>query len=282
MAYLLSFVLINGIGKIPEDWDTLMYHLSRIDQWIQSASLHVSDCYNWSHPGNNELIGLWMVAPFSGDFLISLNNLPAVGLLGFASISLGRSLGLSHGLSYLTAAAIVSNAVVFRQLLDAKNDIAVAGLFVACLSYGLRAARSDRFADLVWGGLSIGLLGGVKYNAIGYAGLALATIALIVATARGFRAAVKFGAVWSLCLISWGGFWYIRNALMVGSPLYPVGFTPESDVLTLVYPELRRSSLWGCGRLEVLPLAIDAIWRMAGPAHLVPSWQCRPRSSGCP
>lgn len=268
----ISFIIlyaVNGLGRFPDDWDTLMYHLSRIDQWIQRGSLFASDSYNWSHPGNNELIGLWMVAPFTGDFLISLNNLPAVGLLGFGSIALGRSLGLSRGLSYLTAAAIVSNAVVFRQLLDAKNDLAVAGLFAACLNYGLRAARSDRIAELVWGGLSIGLLAGAKYNALGYAALVFATAAPIVAVSRGLRSAAVMSAIWSSCLILWGGLWYIRNAIMVGNPLYPMGVTRESNILAVIYPELQRSSFWGCGRLELLPLAVDAVARLAGPAYLV-------------
>ena len=269
VCMLIVFSLTNGLGRFPEDWDTLMYHLSRIDQWLQSSSVFVSDCYNWSHPGNNELIGLWMVAPFSGDFLISLNNLPAVALLAFASISLGRCLGLSHTLSYLTATAIVSNGVVFRQLLDAKNDIAVAGLFVACLTYALQAARTDRIAELVWGGLTLGLLAGTKYNALGYAALALATAALIVAVARGLRAMIIASALWSCCLASWGGFWYVRNTIMVGNPLYPMGLTRESNLLTVIYPALDRSSFWGCRRPELLPLAIDAVARKAGSVHLV-------------
>jgi len=262
-------IITNGLGRFPEDWDTLMYHLSRIDQWIQSGSLFVADCYNWSHPGNNELIGFWMVAPFSGDFLISLNNLPAVGLLGFASISLGRGLGLSRVLSYLSAAAIVSNAVVFRQLLDAKNDIAVTGLFVACLNYGLRAARKTGIAELIWGGLGIGLLAGAKYNGLAYAAVALATAALIVALGRGPRAMVRTVTVWCCCLMLWGGFWYVRNAIMVGNPLYPMGLTRSSNVLARIYPELHRSSFWGRGQPDLLPLAMDAVWRMAGPADLV-------------
>lgn len=72
LAFLLARVIEGEFWRFPSDWDTLTYHLLLVVQWLQRHSLYAPDEGNWANPGNNELIGLWCVAPFSGDFLISL------------------------------------------------------------------------------------------------------------------------------------------------------------------------------------------------------------------
>ena len=76
-----AFVLLNGLFVFPKDWDSLAYHIPLVDQWLLAQSLYAPHGSHWSHPGNYELLGLWAVAPFSGDFVIALANLPVVLLL---------------------------------------------------------------------------------------------------------------------------------------------------------------------------------------------------------
>jgi len=95
----------------------------------RESTLYAPDCCLWSLPGNNEVIGLWIVAPFSGDFLISLNNLPIAVLMACAAIELGGRIGLTPIVAHFTALAVVCQFVVLNQLLDASNDLGVAGLF---------------------------------------------------------------------------------------------------------------------------------------------------------
>jgi hypothetical protein len=80
MAYWLGLIVRRGLLEFPEEFDTLMYHVPLIDHWLQRHSLYAPECLHWSNPGGNELLGLWMVAPFSGDFFIPLANFPALGL----------------------------------------------------------------------------------------------------------------------------------------------------------------------------------------------------------
>src|SRR5262249_43937211 len=152
--------------------DSLAYHIPLIDQWLHAGSLYAPDCTRWSSPGNNEVLGLWMVAPFSGDFLIHLNNLPPTLLLASTAVGLGTRLGLSRPLAHLGGMAVVCNLVVLKQLVDTENDVAVAACFFAAALYVVRSAEGAGAGSAVLAAVSLGLLAGVKFYALGYAVLA--------------------------------------------------------------------------------------------------------------
>lgn len=262
-------VVAAGLLKFPSDHDSLMYHLPLIAQWLQARSLYAPSCSHWSHPGNSELVGLWLVAPFSGDFLVGLSNVPAAVLLAVSTIGLGTQLGLSRGLSYLAGLVVVSNAAVVWQLTDAENDLAVVSLFLASLHYGVRHAGQGRWGDLVLGAVSLGLLAGVKFYALGYAAVVLGTVVLLVTRLRGLRSGLRAAAVGGVGLVVWGGYWYARNTLMTGSPLYPMGMSGSGDVLSEMYDGVWRTSFLGQGQAEVFWLGLQAVWKVAGPWHAV-------------
>ncbi|MBI3462296.1 MAG: hypothetical protein HY000_04440, partial [Planctomycetes bacterium] len=276
----IGHVVTSGLLRFPMDWDSLMYHLPMIVQWLHAGSLYAPDCAHWSFPGNNELIGLWMVAPFSGDFLISLINLPAAILLAAAAVELGRCIGLSPPMRHLAALAVVSHQVLVQHLINQKNDLAVAGFFLAALSYGLRYLHGGRRPDLVLGGLSLGLLAGVKWFALGYAAVAWAVIVLVSATpplppfARGgkggWRTAGRVAVAWTLGALVCGGYWYVRNAVVTGSPFYPMGLTSASDVAAQLYPVSWWTTTYlGNRSPELWPLTLAAITNRMGVCHLL-------------
>jgi hypothetical protein len=267
-AFWLGHVLTSGLLRFPSDWDSLTYHIPLIDQWLHAHSLYAPDCFHWSNPGNNELVGLWLVAPFSGDFLIGLMNLPAALLLACAAVELGRGVGLMRGLAHLAALAVVCNFVVLNQLVDAENDVAAAGLFLAALAYSVRYARQRRPADLAFAAVSVGLLAGVKFYALGYAALAGAVLVLLAAGSGGVGRALKAAGVVLAATAVWGGYWYVRNTVLTDSPLYPKGLTAESDVLSQLYPDVAHTSFLGNGRPELVGLTLTAVWRMTGPCQV--------------
>src|SRR5205814_1608244 len=131
-------VITSGLLRFPGDWDTLMYHLPLVDKWLQARGLYIPDFSHWYNPGNHELLALWLAAPFSGDFLTALCNIPSVVLLAAGAGELARQSGLSRAWCNLMALAVLANFVVVKQLTDAENDVAVAALFLACLAYALR------------------------------------------------------------------------------------------------------------------------------------------------
>jgi hypothetical protein len=264
-ALLLGHVVAGGLLTFVSDYDSLMYHIPLIDQWLHSRSLFAPYGSHWSNPGGNELLGLWMVGPFTGNFLIALTNLPATVLLVLAVLELGRVAGLGRPLAHATALSLVGSFPVVRQLLDAGNDISVAAMFISALFYGLRSLGQPRPADRALCAVCVGLLCGIKYFALGYAAVAAGLCLLAIALVDGRRSATRAAATMATGVLLFGGYWYLRNAVARGSPCYLPGVTTGLASQSHGAWNPIRSSFLGSGRPEVLALGIQAVWKMAGP-----------------
>ena len=112
------------------------------------------------------------------------------------------------------------------------------------------------------------MLAGVKYYALGYAALDWLVLIGAVVALRGFRAGAKAGIVSAGLALCGGGYWYVRNWLLTGSPLFPKGLFGANDELGQLYPNMGRSSFLGNGSPELFSLTLEAIWKMTGPLHL--------------
>lgn len=261
MSFWASHVAHNGLLRFPTDWDSLMYHMPMVDQWLQARSLYAPDCFHWGNPGNNEVLGLWMVAAFPGDYLMPLGNVPAVILLAFGVYELARQVGLTRLYSNLVVVSILSNFAVLYQATDAENDMMVAGLFLTCSLYLVKRIKSRCKADLLLFAASLGLLSGVKYYALGYAFLALISLGTTEWIVRGPVASMRACASSLAVVLPLGAYWYARNFWFSGDPIQPPAVLPRWS--------LWRSSFLGCGRPEVLPLALSAVWKLTGPSQLL-------------
>ncbi len=266
-ALWVGHIVVNGICRFPTDWDSLSYHIPLIDHWLQAASLYAPHSGRWTAPGNNGILGLWFVGPFSGDFFIHLNNAVPAMLLVCSSVEFSSYCGLPRPWAHLFGFLSVSHYVILKQLVDAENDLSVLAFFFASLFYVMRYYREKRGADLLLAGVSLGLLLGIKFYASGYAFVALFVLAFL-SSFDGVWSAAKTITVALLGLLVFGGYWYIRNYVVTGSPFFPKEFFKESDLLREIYPAVGESSFWGNGRPELLGLFISAIWANTGFCHL--------------
>jgi hypothetical protein len=267
VGFWSGHIVSDGLWHFPTDWDTLNYHLPAVNHWLQAHSLSTAAGQRWFVPGNNELLALWAVSPFSGDFLATLNNLPCTALLACTAISLATRCGLSREVAHVCGITLTAHLVVLKQLIDNENDVAVAALFFAAILYALRLAQDGGTSNLSFAGISIGLLAGVKYYAMGYALLAFASLGILAAVTRGHRSCWKALILASLGAFLFSGYWYIRNFLIGGSPLYPKAFN-ATDTMSHVYPEVAYTTFFGNRRPELWALYAQAIWKMTGPSQL--------------
>lgn len=264
-----GLVVIQGLMRFPSDWDTLMYHRPLVDLWLQSGSLYVPKCAVWHAPGSNELLGLWWAAPFSGDFWVGLMNVPAGLLLVIGTFELAGRLGVSGVLRHGCALAAVGNSVVLLQITNAKNDVAAAGLFVAGLAYGLRSLQEHRRRDLLFAGAALGLLAGVKYYALGYAGAAWLALTAMCYLRQDGRRALRLGMVLAAVMAVAASYWYARNWWATGTPFYPLGYSGANvaEVESRLQGSVWGSSFLGNGRSELAERYVDAVWRQGGPCQ---------------
>jgi hypothetical protein len=267
-AFGLSEVALVGIGEFPADWDSLAYHLPIVDHWIQSGNLANQQCAFWYVPGNNELLAFWFAGLFSGDFWIQLNNVPVVILLVASLLAIAEMFCLTSAAKVFLVLSCISCETVFRQLVSAENDLAVGALFISGLAFILKSCfdgnrragkqssphswfHANPYPLLI--AMSIGLLAGIKYYAVGYA-LLLGLVAIVVLGLKsGFRAFLQTTMLGLSGFLLLGGYWYIRNATLAGSPLFPKGFEQIGipDQWARMRPEYDSSTLLRGGTGEI-------------------------------
>ncbi|QDV42558.1 hypothetical protein Enr13x_24060 [Stieleria neptunia] len=269
LSVFSAHVLTYGIVQLPFDWDSIAYHLPLIDHWIQSGSIWNQDCAFWYVPGNNELLGLFFSIGFSGDFWVQLHN-TIPGLILFASLAaLAIELRLSTVACCLVSMTVFAVQPVLRQLVSAENDLSVVALLVAGALFGWRWVYERSYSSLLFLSLSVGLLAGIKYYALGYVTLlTLAPVAWLAVQGR-WKAAVQTLAAILVASLILAGFWYIRNWQLAGTPFYPKGILGMPDLWSEMRPHFSSSKLLGCGRAEVIPLLFRAWLVQAGILPLI-------------
>ncbi len=268
LAIFASIAVNCALSRYPSDMDSLNYHIPLPVNWVQSKSLFSPLCMHWSCPGNNELIGCWLLIFFDSDFLIGLNNLPSIAILTAAVFLCIRQIGFSSLLAFGLTILALSNEVAFRQVCDQENDVAVAAFFLSSLFYGIRFISNRQFADLMISGIAFGLLSGVKYYALGYSCLLL-FVFLLFSLRKYWTAIPLILAVFALSFSTLAAYWYIRNYFASGLILYPFSFLPDLDLSRKAYPGLSSSSIRGNAFAEILPLYLAAVLKIVGPFYFL-------------
>lgn len=247
------------------NFDSLWYHMPFSATIFQSHSTtgmdHVETVFvNWFYPQNSELlhaVGMLMTGRDTLSLFINFGWL-AVALL--SAYCVGRPYG--RGIPTVIAAAILAgcHTLVVREPGAAKNDLMAAALLLAGIAILVEAwnaqpdndapadARpSDEFAEtrgirgkvrtrvlyewpLAAAGLAVGLGVGTRLTIFAPAA-ALTVVALVLApTGKRWKAA----GWWFGGGLLGGGYWYLRNLIVAGSPI------PEATSLgpiSLPHPE---------------------------------------------
>jgi hypothetical protein len=219
---VLILMLCYGWSHPPVGYDSLTYHLFFPARWLQHHALEIiptpfGDQAPAYAPSNGELLYLWMMTPFHGDLIARVGQFPAYVFCAVAIYGAAQRLQIPRmHASYVSAFFLLSKPII-DQAVGADVDIVFAATFVAALYFALTATATGARSDIVLWGLATGLCLGTKYLGATYAPLLLA---LVIAPR------VRSKAMW---LIPGVGLlaapWYIRNWIVGGSPLYPVGLT---------------------------------------------------------
>ena len=206
------------------DFDTMRYHAVNAAQWMTAHG-------TWSlpfaepsdngavAPGNGELVDLWFMLPLHGDSLVGLGNVCFGALCILALAVIARELGGAPWTGALAAVAVLAAPVTYlSQFHSMETDLAVcAGLLCAvAISLGGRTDARLRWPALA--GVALGIAAGSKMVAVPLVVAALVAVVALrpCARLRGLAAAAAPAVLLS-------AFWYVRNAVEAGNPLYPRG-----------------------------------------------------------
>ena len=291
-SLIAAHTILDGVMAFPTDWDSLMYHYPMIDDWIRERSLYTPNNAWWWSPGVGELTGLIFAAPFSGDFFVPLGNLIWVAIWIFSTRSACNSVGMRGFWPDLTTLGVLAVHTTIAETDDAGNDIAVAALYFAAYAYwlslhcrtpcaGVLQTGQERSAFLrlcsYWRrptfqqfrlGAILGLLAGVKYFAAGLAGNLVIVFCISNFSKFGRRRGCSASLALFAGMILFGGYWYARNWVVSGSPVYPMGLGRSLPDLT--YPDppgIGTTTLFGNANPIRWPLLSEALSQTTGPFH---------------
>jgi hypothetical protein len=235
-----------GLHRTTYLYDTLSYHLHAPATWLHDERLSIvnavfGDPAPAYAPSNVELGFLFLMAPLHSDFFAQAGQLPLAALAvaavaaavregaaegggggrvaGRSRSPLGGEAGGGRAAALASALAFLLVPEVWQQAPTAMADVGTTAFLLAALPFLQRLAREARAADAAALGLAVGLAAGSKVVGLVYAAPVLAAAAVTLARTGQLRPSVARDTL--LAAIAAGGFWYVRNLVVAGNPLYP-------------------------------------------------------------
>jgi len=220
-AVAVDFGLV--FASAPANWDAMTYHLFLPARWLQVSTLvHVPTVFGDNAaafaPQNGALLYTATMLLLQSDAATNVLQLPALGAIAVGVYFLARQLGAGTS----PAASLCAVPVFFLgplrgQVLSADVDAWMISFFVAALALLVHYLRTAKTASIMLAGVATGLAAGTKTL-----GLSLALLLLAVATVLVFaRRNPRHLAVFLLLSLVGGGFWYLKNLLHYGNPVFP-------------------------------------------------------------
>lgn len=229
----LSFAAATALSAPPRGWDVLSYHLPRAASWLLHGGFNAYGGTGAFYPGNAEFLILSTL--FTGsDRLVPLTQLPFAGLAAAALYGLARLLGGSRRAAAVPVAVLLLSPLLFFQATLAKDDLVVTALVLAAGLFALRSLPDGErgkpgVPDVIVAGLALGLAVGTKYSILPFAVLSIPVFFAIHLAARPhggagsrLRSAGAAVSLFAAAMAVPSAFWFIRNAIMTGSPLAPL------------------------------------------------------------
>ena len=234
--------------------DPLTYHLPEAIRWVQTGHPGAVDeiVYEFpvgAYPLVNEVLVAWGTA-LSGSLAWALGWTALCGLLFAVAVwSALRRSGVGPRVAALCLGALLLIPIVVTQFLGPHTDIPALTWLLCCAALSLAAVRSP--ALLVPAVLAFGLAVGTK-TTVAPLGLAALALGAWGASGRTLRPravldalrphAAALGAAVAAAAVL-GGFWYLRNWVDHGSPLWPFLKLPGGDEVPAVMQSVDTSFL---------------------------------------
>jgi hypothetical protein len=211
--------------------DMIVYHLPEAVSWVHdgqpgSVVSVLAPLPVGNYPLVHEVLFEWGMAigrSFAWPTLVTAAVPALVGLSAWAGL---RALGVGRTAACLGAAALVATPAV---LASQRGGSAVdpAALWYLVSAAALVAGARERPGLVAPAVVAAGLAVGCKASTVPLA-CAVVVLGLLAARAHLRRLAPWLGAAGAVALVT-GAFWYVRDLVSHGSPLWPLQSTPWSD-----------------------------------------------------
>jgi hypothetical protein len=219
-------------------WDDYTYHMVYPALWLRERAIaavtpaHAFTMQAW-YPMSAGVVATWFMVPFSaarGDSLawVSLTGPVYAGMVISAAVELAGRLGsrpFAWAVPVVLFATSQRTGVMASSFSDA--DLAMAAALFGALVFAIprsvdESARAIAI-DACYAAALTGLAVGVKASAVPAAIIVL--LVMVLRTRR--RLATRIVAIFAVSWIVMAGYWYARNVMHTGNPVYPAAFLSQ-------------------------------------------------------
>jgi hypothetical protein len=282
--YYLTYYFFVGISNpIPAPGDSTTYHIpisqSILDgTFIDPSKFTTKRFMAQFNPGSSEAINsLFMFLHIP----LTLSNLIAIVVLFFCCFAFAKTFKLEFYLSLLFADTICTLTVITRWFNSISVDVWILIYFILGIIMLEKPKKTYLYALLL--GIIFGMFIGTKYSAIGFS-----VVLLLVYRKTIFQIfSIRRFLIFLIPVLILGVFWYVRNYLAVGNPIWPLcAFTMPCDGkwynnhlqmwnTTLIYPVIMFNGffseykLWGFSFLTIFFIIYAKIKNISLPPKIV-------------
>jgi hypothetical protein len=285
---LIVYIVFLGYLFPPYTWDGLWYHLPIVGRIIQSGAIQeypapfMIDQFMNIFPKNIELFFIWQIIFLKSDLIVDLSQL-LFALAGILTVySIAVKIGVDRRYAIYSGLLFFFTPIIILQSKAAYVDVAVSVLFLIAINFLVhrRDVKTTTPSTLL-AGVTAGLLLGSK----GSGPLFLITMSTVILLRELLRYLNPFklfhgrvvdrrelkGRLGGYLLyflipsILIGGYWYIKNWVFYGNPVYPM----EISLMNVII----FKGLYG-GIIDPAP---DVILRLSPLERLIYVWLERVR-----
>jgi len=283
LALVLAASLYLGIHSlllaVKVVSDGPIYHLYFAARWWKAGRLVLiaapfGENAATYFPANGDLWFTWLMASWGGDRLARIGQAPFLALAATAAYGCARYLGSGRSASVIATCWFVSSTPLLIYSFEPNVDTIFVAGYMLTTYFFLRGLRDDGdTAAICLGALAAGGALGTKPVGLVFVPplLALALVYVLCGSAPSRIKIIRASAIVLLPLMT-GGYWYIRNFLVTGNPIYPLevrllGHTfwpgwygPEAMRLSVYYIPRANWRALGDILLAVLDPRLLAVW----------------------
>lgn len=234
---IVSLFLLEAATRPPAGWDTVVYHLPLAVKWLQQGSLaFIQESWKFQMPSNGELFPLFLMY-LGNERLLSLACLPFTLLAVLTVYSLAWRVSDSREGALLAALGFGTMPIILYNTFNVAVNMFAASFFLSSTYLLLILfqphvqAGEKRLSLAAMAGLAFGLGLGARYI---YAPLFLIMTGLCALLSLRNVVSLRVGR-WKQVILTTvtfvagsllpSAFWYIRNFMATGNPMYPLQFS---------------------------------------------------------
>jgi hypothetical protein len=273
-AMAVPYLVESLLGPVKVVSDAPIYHLYFAARWWKAERLLLvpvpfGENAATYFPAGGDVVFTWLFAAWGGDTLAKVGQFPFLVLAAVAVGAIAREVGARREAAVLAACLFATSTPLALFSFEGNVDtIFVAGYLVATLFFLRAAVGAEPTASRALGAIAAGLAWGTKPTATVFVPPLLALVALGIVGRRRPGWARDLAIVAGLPLVPCG-FWFARNALLTGNPLYPLDL-PILGWVGWYGPEVMRRSQYYLPREDLRALA-DIVLSVFDP-RLMPLW----------